>query len=453
MRWRVRCLMALLAAGSAVACTTSWSPTEEGEKLVLAVEPEPFNDVDFLFVVDGYSAKQPQLDAVFATFGDVLAVLDKRVGGRPAIHVGVVSADRGIGRTDDGVHCSAEGGKGRLQTAPQLAGCSGVLDSKMFLSDVPTRDGRRDRNFHGSLEGALRCIGSIRSECPFTQPLEATVRALRPSDDSFASVLLGDDTFLGENSLLVVVIVTAQDDCSVSDPGLFSDDPALVPALGPLDALRCFRDGVYCRDLPVTAPNRSCTAREDSKFLKPIAGEIDAMRNSLRRDSRLFLSIVSGGEQRVWFLPDGALHPVCDTPLGTATPALRLGALRQISSIASSGFASICDRPEVSAIVDTNLFAKSASPPWTCLPAGLLDIEPKTPGIQPSCHVYDAYDNAETLEPPREDEVPHCDSLDPMPRCFDIVKDDACDHASGLRLVRKGPRPAETFEYVNCLVP
>jgi hypothetical protein len=74
----------------------------------------------------------------------------------------------------------------------------------------------------------LACVAPRGDGCAIEQPLEAVLRALAPEATANAG-------FLRERSLLAIVIVSDQDDCSAADPRLF--DPADAE-LGVL-AVRC----------------------------------------------------------------------------------------------------------------------------------------------------------------------------------------------------------------------
>jgi len=78
-------------------------------------------------------------------------------------------------------------------------------------------------------EIAASCVPSIGSEgCGFEQPLEAMLKALWPASDTSVEFLEGQGHgegdnagFLREDSLLIVIVVSDEDDCSASDPALF----------------------------------------------------------------------------------------------------------------------------------------------------------------------------------------------------------------------------------------
>jgi hypothetical protein len=70
-------------------------------------------------------------------------------------------------------------------------------------------------------------IGNGHYGCGFEQPLEASLKALLPKDSELTFVhgdAHGDQEnsgFLRENSLLVVIVVSDEDDCSTSDYAIF----------------------------------------------------------------------------------------------------------------------------------------------------------------------------------------------------------------------------------------
>jgi hypothetical protein len=89
---------------------------------------------------------------------------------------------------------------------------------------------------------------SNRSGCGFEQPLEAALKAVWPSEDSSIQFVHGrghgtDDNrgFLRGDSLLVVIVVTDEDDCSAQDLSVF--DSSSVNPNAPAINLACHYAG------------------------------------------------------------------------------------------------------------------------------------------------------------------------------------------------------------------
>lgn len=98
------------------------------------------------------------------------------------------------------------------------------------------------------------CVVPLGHEgCGYEQPLEAALKALSPASsdiDFFASTPAhGDganDGFLREGSVLAVLVVSDEDDCSSAEPALF--DPDSLAYSDPYD-LRCIRHPEVMRPL------------------------------------------------------------------------------------------------------------------------------------------------------------------------------------------------------------
>jgi hypothetical protein len=113
--------------------------------------------------------------------------------------------------------------------------------------------------------------------CGFEQPLEASLKALSPADSDVEFVHgrgHGDREnagFLRENSLLVVVVVTDEDDCSTSDYGIF--DPQREPNTPN-------RVNVFCHD------------HADQLF--EVQRYVDALRNLRPHNDNVIFATISG---------------------------------------------------------------------------------------------------------------------------------------------------------------
>ena len=132
-------------------------------------------------------------------------------GSEPMAHGAVGQCE---GRGDDGVFIPLEG--------QDLAQCEAQYPTYVSLD-------------HGNAELAtsqtVACLPSLTAlGCGYEQPLEATLKALWPAKDQRVGFLYGEGHgaganagFLRDDSLLIVVVITDEDDCS-------AEDPAAVPA-------------------------------------------------------------------------------------------------------------------------------------------------------------------------------------------------------------------------------
>jgi hypothetical protein len=222
--------------------------------IFVELERQRVTKVDLLFVVDNsrsMSQEQEILsDQVRVMVQELIA--PTAMGGQtpPAVqdlHIGVVSTDLGAdGQPVDSCVKNDEtgGDKGLLQATGRNSGCletyvaadctSGGTCPWLVHSDAHPDD---DVN-NAPIWEDFKCIAALGTGgCGFEQPLEASRRALDPAGDA---VLGGTNAgFLRSDSLLAVIYVTDEDDCSASDTRIF--DPGR-DSLGALN-LRCANNG------------------------------------------------------------------------------------------------------------------------------------------------------------------------------------------------------------------
>jgi hypothetical protein len=162
-------------------------------------------DLDVLVVMDSNPALQAHASDVTRAADALASTLGQLAGGLPNLHVGVINGDLGtLGSLDAQPgppigHCSGTGNSGNLGTA-------GASVTGTYLSDLRNSDGTRTKNYTGTLRDVLRAMMMNTGSCEFTQPLQAMKRALTNN--------VANAGFLRENAYLVVVFVSAVDDCS-----------------------------------------------------------------------------------------------------------------------------------------------------------------------------------------------------------------------------------------------
>jgi hypothetical protein len=323
----------------------------------------PRQAADVLFVVDNSYSMAEEQWRLRQDFGALLAQIRRSFDGLPDLHVGVTSTDLGAAPFG-GLQCEGDGDDGRLihgPDAPLLGGppwlidvapegcavlrepdgtcrehqctaahCAHRPETELVLE--PAHGCPRCRNFSGPLTeafGAAAALGTVG--CGFEQPLEAMYRALWAQPEN--------DGFLRADSVLVVIFVTDEDDCSASDPTLF--DPrqtALDSPLGPFTSFRCFEFGVSC-DVNVRTHQglrRNCVPRVDAnRKLYPLSRYTELMWREDRLDrepGQVVVAALAGPvvadqvEVGVDALHQPTVLPSCATADGSATPAVRLRA-------------------------------------------------------------------------------------------------------------------------------
>jgi hypothetical protein len=217
--------------------------------------------VDLLFVVDGSNSMTEEQDSLAAALPALVTSLvmppDLDGDGEPdwlpvpSLHVGVVTPDMGSGGHDaptcgggtlgldfgdDGLLLTRSGPRpGCAPTYPSIFRFMGGDDPIAFTNDVA-------------------CVTTVGvGGCGFEQQLEAMLKALSPAaptaytSASYVPPIFFRDTlphgdrenagFVRDDTLLAVIMVTDEEDCSARDPSLF--DPR-SPRFDPNLNLRCF---------------------------------------------------------------------------------------------------------------------------------------------------------------------------------------------------------------------
>ncbi|AKF09465.1 hypothetical protein [Sandaracinus amylolyticus] len=213
--------------------------------------------VDLLIVVDSSSSMAEEQDSLVAQLprliGELVDPPDRDGDSQPDwpaitdLHVGVITPDLGVGGYtipscddeanfgDDGVLREVASADGCSATYPPILEFGAGDDPAAFANDVA-------------------CVARVGTGgCGFEQPLEAALKALSPSTPqpytapdyvppTFVAGTSGhadgaNAGFLRDGSLLAVIVLTDEEDCSVRDVELFdTSSPRYVTDLN----LRCF---------------------------------------------------------------------------------------------------------------------------------------------------------------------------------------------------------------------
>jgi hypothetical protein len=240
------CLSLLLLAG-VIGCqpeTTVGSDcdTSKSNCKPTSLPLSQIKNVDILFVVDTSDSMASKKDAI-GNLVNVLITGDRDGDGtaelKPAesIHLGVISTDMGLpGLSDDrnpdkSGSCRGVGNDGLLQHgSSDVPGCD--RDFPLFVTYNAGVD-----NPEQTAKDYYCMLNLGTAGCGFEMPLEASLKALwSSSDDSISflgvdgeSTATGHGTtenagFLRDDSLLAIVVVTDEDDCSTDDIDIFGND-------------------------------------------------------------------------------------------------------------------------------------------------------------------------------------------------------------------------------------
>lgn len=363
--------------------------------VVVDVPPRINTDLDLLFVVDNTSTMAGRQLALEHSFASLAAHLEFAEGGMPNLHVGVVSTDLGAsGYPVPG--CGFGGDGGALQASARIPGCQAPTDA--FIRDYQLGDtDLRDTNFgEQRLSEAFECVSLLgTSGCPFEQPLESMRLAL----DGFTAANQG---FNRPNAALGVVILTDEDDCSVTDPALF--DP-MLDGTGEISKFRCFSHGVTCEgdDVRLEGEYANCAPKEDSPYLASVASYARFL-DGLKADPSdvVVTGMISDAELvevEVTVDDRPQLVPACSDTAGVAYPAVRLQHF--LDQTGQGGeVSSLCGSQPLDALSSTARKLRKVLGTH-CLDGNLVDADDELVGLQPDCFVYDrAPDGTETDIPP-----------------------------------------------------
>lgn len=357
--------------------------------------------VDLLFVVDdspSMAEEQTTLAAQIPRLVRILATGDRDLDGTPDftpvadLHAGVVTVNMGVGGNADVDTCLRNpeyGDDGILVNAPRVGGAGCAASYPRFLSfdSLTTNAAQFATDF--------TCLARTGTGgCGFEQQLDAPLKALLPGSSPITFYAgthgHGDDAatnggFLRSDSLIVVVDITDEDDCSTDVTDIWSKRP--VSHTGDMN-LRCidYANELYdvnqrfvngLRSLRPGDPNGVIFATITGVPQDLVTLPIDYDR--LFADPRM--------QNHVTTRADGTrtLDPACTSTSGNAAPGIRMARVAQ--GFGANGIVqSICSNdygPALGLVVDriANLLD------GVCLPRQLqLDADGKA-----GCDVVESF--------------------------------------------------------------
>ena len=291
----------------------------------------PSTEIDLLLAIDDSNSMLSQQALLRDEIPGILAALSPLA----SLHVGIISFDMGGGPGDVVVpSCDfGFGDDGILRsTGNPAAGCEAVYPTRVFAFG---RGGEPDDL--AVLAADVSCVAALgTSGCGFEQQLEATLKALSPAGpQAYVSSTYVPPTFVGdtrghadgmnadflrEDSVLAIVLLTDEEDCSVPDYEIFHpDSPAFAGSL----SLRCHRhpEALYPVSRYVdglvqlrTNPTRLVYA--------PIVGVpvdlVGRIYEDMLADARMMET------EDPTMDPPTRLVPSCDSPGGSAFPPRRI---------------------------------------------------------------------------------------------------------------------------------
>jgi hypothetical protein len=378
--------------------------------------------IDMLFMVDNSNSMAEEQNSLVQQFprliqtlasGEVRNTAGEVTRSFPAVaslQVGVVDSDMGTGGFlvptctesnfgDDGIL--------RTRGNTAISGCTSSYPS--FLTFTKSTDDP------AAFAADFTCVAALGTGgCGFEQQLDAVLKALTPSSSSTTFVMgsrghgdVANDGFLRANSLLGIIIVSDEDDCSALDPDLFNQSSPRY--MGDLN-LRCFQfpEAVYPTSRYVTGLLDLRPGNPELLVYAAIVGvPVELVSNPETIDYGAILS-----DPRMQQAPDPSmpsrLTPSCTGPgRGLAFPPVRMVQVARDLDAAGAGAVvqSICQEDFTGAI-DAIINKLADVLGGACLPRAL---NPDSTGAV-NCNVVEVL--------PSEGDITNCDQLVGKGRTF-----------------------------------
>jgi hypothetical protein len=232
-------IVALLPAGCMDRDLTGMDPVVQSVTLLEVAQP-PSGKVDILVVVDNSGSMAEEQGALALNFPGLIQELmnptDPEHNPVTDLNVGVVSTDLGSPgyrlQTCDRGRLGFEGGDdGCLLSSSSLAGCSGPYPS--FLHRGPDNEASFPLDQMGTDFACMATLGT--HGCGFEQQMKAARRALVDQTKPGGC----NPGFLRPDSILAVLWVTDEEDCSVGDPRIMDESDAALALYGHPN-IRCY---------------------------------------------------------------------------------------------------------------------------------------------------------------------------------------------------------------------
>jgi hypothetical protein len=447
-----RLLVGVVASGCAalVGCgRTQLEPAGADATFVQTFAPFT-GDVDMLLMIDDSLTMSPIVDRLIASFPAFVEALDNLPGGRPGLHIAVVSSDLGAGQWTRIPHCTVggDGGRFRDQVGPGAPPAGGapcpatvLAPGAHFISDV---GGVENYDTTLGLAGALSCIANLgEGGCGFEHQLASVARALGADGTLLPPENAG---FLRPDAQLVIVFLTNEDDCSAPDvTDLFDTSSSrIVDPLGPMQSYRCNEFGHLCdgapppRTMAASFPPGACVPAEERGELIPVATLVRQIKSVKADPNQVSVVVIAGPRDPYEVVMVNAVEGTSDSANGvpwpnvshsckdevgvTADPGVRLVAF--VDAFGGNGaYGSACADTYLPVL--TPIVRTAEGPPPRCLSAVPPGVDPTAPVLPAACTV--------TLETPSRPTLSACTATAGEP-CFTLGVNATC-RDSGLDLV------------------
>jgi hypothetical protein len=302
----------------------SWEPVE----MLALPEPGPVR-VDMLFVIDNSNSMREEQtvlsEQMHLMVQDLIAPSDPSIPEVTDLHVGVVTTDLGsAGFRMQSCDGDGPGDDGVLQNAGLLDGCQPTYSaSDCDRDECPWLDHSLDHPDDGSdpsnppIWDDFACIASLGvTGCGMEQQLEASLVALTTQTEPGQP----NEGFLRDDSALVVIYVTDEDDCSSGRPEMF--DPQRTD-LGHVN-IRCAinPDELY----PISRYHDAFAALRGGNAIRVAVAAIAGVPIDGTWDPGDPIEELRELQQIADF-PENVLVPSCESDMGEAYPPVRIAEL------------------------------------------------------------------------------------------------------------------------------
>ncbi len=397
MSRRARTLVSYCTFGALTAALLAGCPDREVSQVLPGQDKAEVKDIplqlnrnlDLLFVVDNSGSMKEEQGGLTANFPKFIQVLDQVQGGRPDLHLGVISTNVGAGNNNI-QGCAAPGDDGHLLQGPPGTTCAGINAGAKFISDIANTDGSRSTNYSGTLDTVFSCMATLGTTgCGLEAPLESMRRALEPSN-AF------NTGFIRQNAFLGIVIISDEDDCSMRDVTVFNP----TANLGPIN-FRCTRFGITCDGDPELlnmGARTNCRPNESSQYEYGVNEYINFVRGLKSDPNSIVVAGILGNPDPVAIGPnthenkptEPSLQQSCESVNGFAVPSVRNFAFLQGFPNRNS-FTTICNTDLSDALVNIAALIKEVIGD-PCIQGTLKDVNPTADGVQPDCVVSEVVD-------------------------------------------------------------
>ncbi len=361
------------------------------------------------------------------------------------IHIGFVSSDLGIGPDgqwfDDLAPPGCSGtGEGARLLHPELAGPGEagyrqpflVLQYHQIINYQDAAGNAMSLDIATAVNEFWQAVISRPSTCPFQQPLAAATRALEYNLENLG--------FMRPRTALAVLVLAAEDDCSVLSPEFFVDTGTMT-ARNP-DPFQCFARGVRCDDPEhISEPGEKAHCRDlarredegeiqygpDAPRFQAAAAYAEALEE-LRAPFPVILTAMAGDPSTVHVQSvggDPALEPVDDCMGQLVYPGVRLQAFAK--ALGSELYHEMCT-PDPGWMIDeaVNLFQNRSV--VRCISDPVVDQDPATAPLEGDCQVEIVENVGQGAQEQVLAEVPGChEDHTGESYCWELVREPQCE--------------------------